>query len=74
MRNAKDRFPNLSLLRILVVLGLFQRAILQRHRRVFRALDQPDVGFFAGYLLRFFWILLIVHRINHPLAQAVLTL
>src|SRR5882724_12900940 len=73
MRNAKDRFPNLSLLRVLILLGLFQGAILQRHRRVFRALDQADVGLFAGYLLRFFWIFGVVHLITRSLPLPVLT-
>ena len=43
VRHAEDRLPNLGLLRVLVILGFFESAILQRHRSVFGALNQAGV-------------------------------
>ena len=37
VRDAKDRFPNLRLLRVFVFLRFFERAVLQRDGRIFRA-------------------------------------
>ena len=53
MRDAKDRFPELRLLRVFVFLGFFQRAVLQRDGRLSRAFDQAGIALLAGQLLWF---------------------
>jgi len=65
VRNAKDRFPNLSLLWVLVLFRFLDRAILERHGRFFGARDQSGFRLLAGQLLGFVLIFGLVHLVIH---------
>src|SRR3954452_11042889 len=62
MRDAEDRLPELRILRILVLLRLFLRALFQRSAGFLNSFDQATlVAFFAARNLFFlFWI--VIHQ------------
>src|SRR5205085_8985764 len=69
--NAKDRLPELRVLRVFVVFRFLFGAFCERARAFPDALDESLVGFLAGReLLLFVWVWRIVHDLPHTLMNA----
>src|ERR1043166_7070656 len=61
VRNAEDRFPKLRLLRIFVVLRLFERAIFKGARTLFDTRDETLIAFLFTRRQLFFLFGVVVH-------------
>src|SRR4030095_2533587 len=69
MRDTEDRFPELSLLNVLIALGLFDGPGLERTGPLLHFFEKARAGLFiASQLLGFFFVRILVHHTSRNFA------